>query len=153
MLARLELIGNATADPITKTVTVRGEQREVTEVSIAVNDPFNKEKPASFFNNIAFWNGTGKSVAQYVKKGDRLFVIADAETRSDEKDGVKRTHLNLTGKDVRFLASRSQDNGRYDDAPPSETEMAASPAEPVAQPEPTPAPAPEPEQESLEVPF
>jgi len=150
MLARLELIGNATADPITKEVTVRGETREVVEVSIAVNDPFNKEKPASFFNNIAFWNGTGKSVARFVKKGDRIFAICDVEVRSDEKDGVKRNHLNLTGRDVRFLASKQSDGDRYDSAPPSETETAptAAPAETAAEPV-----AEAPAQETMEVPF
>lgn len=150
MLARLELIGNATADPITKTVTVRGESREVTEFSVAVNDPFNKEKPASFFNNLAAWNGTGKTIAQYLKKGDRVFVICDAEMRSDEKDGVKRNHLNLTVKDVRLLASRPADSERYDSAPPSETETETA-AQPEA--EPTPAEAPEPKQEEMAVPF
>ena len=151
MLARLELIGNATADPITKTVTVRGESREVTEFSVAVNDPFNKEKPASFFNNLAAWNGTGESIAKYVKKGDRIFAVCDAEMRSDEKDGVKRNHLNLTVKDVRLLASRPAESDRYDSAPPSETEtapvaettpVAETPSEPVAEP-----------QEKLDVPF
>jgi len=152
MLARLELIGNLTADPEVKSVTVRGESRKVTEFSVAVNDPFNKEKPASFFNNIAAWNGTGESIAKYVKKGDRVFVVADAEMRSDEKDGVKRNHLNLTVKDVRFLASKtSEGNGRYDSAPPSDSETeTATPAEAPAE---TPDETPAPEQESLEVPF
>lgn len=153
MYARMELIGNLTADPKTKTVPVRGEQREVVEFSIAVNDPFNKEKPASFFNDIAAWNGVGKSVAQHLRKGDQLFVVCDAEMRSDEKDGVKRNHLNLTANTVRFLRSkRTEDTGRYDSAPPSETETQAAPV--AEAPAATEAPAAEaPSETQMAVPF
>lgn len=131
MLAKMVLIGNLTADPVVKQVQVRGEMREVVEFSIAVNNPFNKEAPASFFNNIAAWNGLGQTVKKFATKGSPLYVEADAETRSDEKDGVKRNHLNLTVTAVRLLGSRrdASTEERYQNAPPSETEQSAAPAE------------------------
>lgn len=159
MYARLELIGNLTADPIVKDVSVRGEQRQVTEFSVAVNDPFNKEKPASFFNNLAAWNGVGKSIAQYAKKGERIFVVCDVEMNTVEKDGQKRTYPNYTVRDARFINGRREESSSssYDQtAPPSETEasqtatVAAPAAAPVAE---TPAPSEPAQAELPAVPF
>lgn len=164
MLAKMTLIGNLTADPTVKEVTVRGEKREVVEFSLAVNNPFNKEEPASFYNQIEAWNGMGQTIKKFATKGSPLFVEADAKMRSDEKDGVKRNHLNLTVTAVRLLKSRSDSSseGRYENAPPSETEQTAAPVAateavateaPVETPVEEPAAVEAPEQEQIPVPF
>jgi single-stranded DNA-binding protein len=154
MLARLQLIGNLTADPVVKEVNVRGEKRSVTEFSIAVNNPFNKDEEPSFFNDLAAWNGTGKSIAQFCTKGSKVFVTTDVKVRRDEKDGVKRTHYNHTVVDVRFLGGGAQNDARYQDAPASETETVVEPATaPATEPATEPAAAPVETQTELTVPF
>lgn len=102
------LIGNLTKDP---------ELREtpsgvtVCHFSLAVTRAYTNdgERKTDFFNCVA-WRGLGENLARYQKKGSKISVVGSIEFRDyEDRDGIKRTAVDIVAQDIEFLSSRAAD--------------------------------------------
>lgn len=104
-------IGNLTRDPEIAT-TVNGVNR--CTFAIAVNRRYTNssgEREADFINVIA-WRGLGDNCGKYLKKGSKIAIVGEMQTRSyDDKDGNRRYATEIVADDVEFLSSASSSTG------------------------------------------
>ncbi len=64
------------------------------------------EKQADFINCIA-WRGLAENIAKYVRKGDRLAIVGELQTRSyTDKDGNKRINTEILVQEAEFLGNK-----------------------------------------------
>jgi single-strand DNA-binding protein len=126
---KIFLIGNLTRDP--ELNTVGSSNISVCRFSIAVNRKFtNKDgnRETDFFN-ITAWRGLGENCARFIKKGSKVSIVGEVQIRNyDDKDGNKRTAIDVAAEDIEFLdrLGRSQSNTESQntqEAPPVGDEM------------------------------
>lgn len=100
------LVGNLTRDPEMR-YTPAG--KAVCSFSIATNEGKSSEgKDLAEFHNIVAWEKTGELVGQYCSKGSKVALEGKLQTRSWEKDGVKRYSTEIVANRVEFLSPKSQ---------------------------------------------
>ena len=99
----INIIGRITADP---ELTYTQSGSACCKFSIAVNKTYKvngeKQEKASFFNCVA-WAKTAELIVQYVKKGQQLAINGELDQYSYEKEGIKKTSVNIVAKEVMFL--------------------------------------------------
>lgn len=102
------LVGNLTREP-EHSSTANGVA--FCRFSIAVNRNYansNGEREADFIN-IVTWRGLADNCGKYLTKGSKVAVSGSIQTRTYEKDGVKRTATEIVADDVEFLSPKSSD--------------------------------------------
>ena len=104
------LMGNLTRDPEVRS-TPSGQS--VTAFGIASNrtytvgGPGGEKKEEVTFVDVDFWGRRGEVVAQYLKKGDPIFVEGRLTYRQwEDKDGNKRNKLSVTAENFEFIGGR-----------------------------------------------
>lgn len=101
------LIGNITHDP---QLSETNSGISVCKFSIAVNRSFSSqdgEQQTDFFN-VTAWRGLGETVAKYCKKGSKVAVLGSVQIRNyEDREGAKRTAVDIVAQDVEFLTQRS----------------------------------------------
>lgn len=106
------LVGRVSKDPELKYLP--GGGKAVCTFSMAVDNPFSKDKKADFFNVVA-WGKTAEATANYTAKGKQIAVKGSIHTRTyEDKTGNKRYVTEVTADQVEFLSkggSGSQDVG------------------------------------------
>lgn len=102
---RVFLHGKLTRDPELQTVSGGIENCRFT---VAVNRPVSKDKEqiADFIPCTA-WRQTAAFITKYFHKGDGIIVEGSLQTRSYEKDGVKRTAYDVNVDRVEFAEKKS----------------------------------------------
>lgn len=105
--------------PETREVNTANGPRTVTTMSVAVNNNRNRESAPTWYR-VTMWNGLGKTVEQYVEKGDYVVVVGERLTVSvwTDRDDKPRATLELTANSVDFSANR---RGASDSEPESDT--------------------------------
>lgn len=99
------LSGNLTHDP---ELTETSSGVSVCRFSIAVNRRVDGEQKADFYN-VTAWRGLAETVAKYTQKGNKLLVIGNIELGEyEDRDGNKRTSVNIVAQDVEFLTPKSE---------------------------------------------
>lgn len=99
------LSGNLTRDP---ELTETSSGVSVCRFSIAVNRRVEGEQKADFYN-ITAWRGLAETISRYLRKGNKLLVIGNIELGEyEDRDGNKRTSINIVAQDVEFLTPKSQ---------------------------------------------
>lgn len=104
------LIGNLTRDPELSTIP---NGTAVCKFAIAVNRNFKKAdgtREADFFN-ITAWRQLGELIAKYAKKGNKVCVVGEIQTRTYEQDGVKKYATDIIANDVEFLTPKGGEAG------------------------------------------
>lgn len=105
------LMGNLTRDVEIRT-TPNGQS--VANFSLAVSRSWRgqdgqTQEQTSFINCVA-WGKPGEVIAQYVKKGSPLLVSGRLDQRSyDDKDGNKRTAVEVIVEDFNFVSGGARD--------------------------------------------
>lgn len=112
------LIGNLTRDP---ELSETNSGISVCRFGLAVNRQYSSsdgERETDFFN-ITAWRGTAENIARYCKKGNKVAVFGNIQMRSyEDRDGNKRTAVDIVAQDVEFLTQKARDeDGRYDEPP------------------------------------
>ena len=106
------LIGNLTRDPELSTIP---NGTSVCKFGIAVNRRFaNSEgnRDVDFFNIVA-WRALGENCGKFLKKGSKVGVVGQIQTRSYEaQDGSKRHVTEIVADEVEFL-NRVGDSGGH----------------------------------------
>ncbi|MBN1480222.1 single-stranded DNA-binding protein [candidate division KSB1 bacterium] len=126
-LNKVMLIGRLGQDPELK-YTPSGSA--VCTISMATNTSY-KAQDGNMVENtewhrVVFWRKAAESVAQYLKKGSRIYVEGKLATRSwDDQNGVKRYTTEITADQFSFLDS-PRDSGGPSSAPqmPDDAHMA-----------------------------
>ena len=101
------LMGNLTRDPELRQ-TPNGQS--VCSFSLALNrsykDASGEWQEATDYVDVVAWAALGERVAQYLSKGRRCLVQGRLQSSSWEKDGQKRSKVEVNANDVTFLDSR-----------------------------------------------
>ena len=102
---KVKLTAKLTRDP---ELTETSSGVSVCRFSIAVNRRVDGEQKADFYN-ITAWRGLGETVAKYTQKGNKLLVVGNIELGEyEDRDGNKRTSINIVAQDVEFLTPKSE---------------------------------------------
>lgn len=117
MHAQLTIIGNVGRTP---ELRYTNDGIAVTSINVAVNKKWtnadNEKQEKTTWYRVSCWRRTAEVVAQYVKKGNLVHVIADdlkATAYTDDAGNV-RASLDCTAQTVTFLSSP-----RTDETPPA----------------------------------
>jgi len=109
---QVTLMGNLTRDPELRN-TPNGQS--VCSFSLALNRSYkgadgNWQEVTDYVDIVA-WGPLGERVAQYLTKGRPALVSGRLQSSSWEKDGQKRTKVEVVANDVTFLGGRDGGNG------------------------------------------
>lgn len=109
------LLGNLTRDPEVRSLP---SGQAVTELGIACNRTFSvggaggERREEVTFVDVSFWGKAGELIAQYLRKGDPIFVEGRLTFRQWEaKDGGKRSKLSVTGENFQFVGGKREGGG------------------------------------------
>jgi single-strand DNA-binding protein len=103
---RITLVGNLTRDPEIKYVD--GGGKAVTKFALAVNRK-TKGGDETMFIDIVAWDRLGEICNQYLKKGMSTLIEGRLVIRKyDDKDGNKRTAVEVVASDMQMLDSKSR---------------------------------------------
>jgi len=108
---RVEIIGNLTADPETRT-TQSGST--VCSFTVAVNQPPTKaqreagQQPSAKFFRVSAWETLGDNCQKYLSKGRKVFVAGTirANAYMGSQDNKPHASLEITALNVEFLSPR-----------------------------------------------
>ena len=120
------LIGNMVADPELKT-TPNGVS--VCSFRIAVGRRYTKpnEPQQTDFIDIVTWRTQAEFVTRYFAKGKPILICGSIQTRNwEDKDGKKRTTVEVIADEVSFVERKSVSDG-YGDSASSSMSPAGSP--------------------------
>lgn len=112
---KVMLIGRLGQDPELK-YTPSGAA--VCNFSVATSDSWTdkagQKQERTEWHRIVVWGKLAELCNQYLSKGRQAFIEGSLQTRSWEKDGVKRYTTEINGRNVQFLGgpSASQSDGR-----------------------------------------
>ncbi len=106
------LMGNLTRDPELRQ-TPNGQN--VCSFALALNRSFKGSdgewKEATDYVDIVAWGPLGERVAQYLSKGRSCLVNGRLQSSSWEKDGQKRSKVEVVAQDVTFLGGAGGQSG------------------------------------------
>ncbi|MBI5853458.1 MAG: single-stranded DNA-binding protein [Planctomycetes bacterium] len=100
------LAGNLTRDPELK-YTQSGQA--IAKFGLAINRKYKQgeeTKEQTCFVDITAWGRTAEVVNEYAKKGRPILVEGRLEYSTWEKDGQKRSKLEVVAENIQFLSSR-----------------------------------------------
>lgn len=100
------LIGNLTRDPEKRALP---NGTVVTSLSLATNrvwkDRDGKKQESTDYHNVVVFGRPAETAAQYLKKGQSVYVEGRIQTRSwDDKDGTKKYRTEIVADAVQFGA-------------------------------------------------
>ena len=106
---RVELLGRVGADPEMR-YTQGGTA--VTQLRLATDRGRKNGEDATDWHTVVVWDKLGEAVAEYVEKGQRLYVAGRLVQSSWEgDDGQRRYRTEIHAQDVVFLDSSRHGNG------------------------------------------
>lgn len=122
-------MGNLTRDPELRS-TPSGQS--VCSFSLALNRSYkgadgNWQEATDYIDVIA-WGPLGERVSQYLTKGRPALVSGRLQSSSWEKDGQKRTKVEVVANDVTFLGGRGEGEGGGSYSGVSSNDTAAKPS-------------------------
>lgn len=127
------LIGRLTRDPETRF----SSNTAICKFSIA-NNPSKEEKDVNFFDIVVFGK-VAENVQQFLKRGSQVAISGRLSQNRWEKDGQKRSRVEIVGLNVQFLdtkGSGSSTSGSfsrdYKKSPPNNNEQTSYDDTPVA---------------------
>ena len=114
------LVGNLGQDPEVK-YTAGGAA--VTTLSLATSESWKDKDTGSDqekteWHRVVLWRRLAEIAGEYLKKGSKVYIEWQLQTRKWEQDGQTRYTTEVVGRDMQFLDSRgssSSDSASYDD--------------------------------------
>ena len=115
MLNKFMAIGNLTNDPTVRQVS---SENDVTVMTVAINNPLNKEDV--LFIDVEAWNKVGENCAKYLAKGKRVFVEGRIKSSSwTNKEGSKAYKTFVVANNVQFLSPVNEAAAEQEKASPT----------------------------------
>ncbi len=104
-LNKVQLIGNLTRDPETRTTT---SGQSVTSFGMATNrswvDASGVKQEKAEFHSIIVWGKLGEICQQYLTKGRKAYIEGRLQTREwEDKNGVKKTRTEIIAENMIML--------------------------------------------------
>ena len=95
----------------------------VTTLSLATSESWKDKDTGSDqekteWHRVVLWRRLAEIAGEYLKKGSKVYIEGQLQTRKWEQDGQTRYTTEVVGRDMQFLDSRgssSSDNSSYDD--------------------------------------
>ncbi len=107
-MIRMELIGNLTRDPESRTFQKGETDGKVCNFTVAASVGYGQYKRTEFVR-VAAWNGLGKTCMEYLKKGSKVFVTGTPMVNVyTNKDGNAAGNMELQLDDIEFLSSKEK---------------------------------------------
>lgn len=126
---QVTLMGNLTRDPELRQ-TPNGQS--VCSFSLALNRSFKggdgEWKEATDYVDIVAWGPLGERVTQYLTKGRPCLVSGRLQSSSWEKDGQKRSKVEVVAQDVTFLGGAGGQSGGSSSSESDETDQTPKPS-------------------------
>lgn len=111
-LNKVFLLGNLTRDPELR-YTPGG--MAVCNLGLAVNrewsDKEKQKQKETTFLTVVVWGKAGEACGTHLKKGRPVLVEGRLQSRSWEKDGQKRSTIEVVADSVKFLGGRDEARG------------------------------------------
>lgn len=125
------LVGNVGSDPETRYMP---NGNAVTNISLATSETWKDKNTGeqverTEWHRVTFYQRLAEIVAEYVRKGSKLYVEGRLQTRSWEQDGVKRYATDIIANEMQMLDSRGGNGGgggNYQSSQPSQGSRPAS---------------------------
>ena len=100
----------------------------------AGSKPGDKNGETTTWFRITFWREKAELANKYLKTGSKVYIEGKLKAREwQDREGITRTSLEVTGTELHFLDSKDEDAGKGNAAPAARREAAsAGRAEPPA---------------------
>ena len=103
------LVGNLGQDPEVR-FTAGGAA--VTTLSLATSESWKdkesgQDQEKTEWHRVVLWNRLAENAGEYLKKGSKVYIEGQLQTRKWEQDGQTRYTTEVIGRDMQFLDSRS----------------------------------------------
>ena len=106
---KVELLGRVGADP---EIRYTNSGIAVTQVRLATDRHRRDSEDATDWHTVVVWDKLAEAVAQYVEKGQRLYVAGRlVQTSWEGDDGQRRYRTEVHAQEVVFLDSSRNGNG------------------------------------------
>lgn len=128
------LIGNVGKDPevryLDKNVAVASFTLATTERGYTMQNG-TQVPDRTEWHNIVAWRGLAEVAEKYVKKGTQLYIEGKIQTRSWEKDGIKRYTTEILADNMQLLGRKPEnaENASTQASAPAPAQQTAQPAE------------------------
>ena len=115
------LVGNLGQDPEVK-YTAGGAA--VTTLSLATSESWKdkdtgQDQERTEWHRVVLWRRLAEIAGEYLKKGSKVYIEGQLQTRKWEQDGQTRYTTEVVGRDMQFLDSRgntsSDNSSTYED--------------------------------------
>lgn len=108
------LVGNVGADPETRYMP---NGNAVTNLTLATSETWKdkntgQQQERTEWHRVTFYQRLAEIVAEYVKKGSKIYVEGRLQTRSWEQDGIKRYATDIIANEMQMLDSRNSGGGQ-----------------------------------------
>ncbi len=129
------LVGNVGADPevryLEKNVAVANFRLATTERGYTMQNG-TQVPDRTEWHNVVAWRGLAELAEKHIRKGSQLYVEGKIQTRSWEKDGIKRYTTEIYAETIQLLGKRPESGeGSAVAAPAPQTAVAASSVETI----------------------
>lgn len=132
------LVGNVGRDPevryLDKNVAVANFTLATTERGYTMQNG-TQVPDRTEWHNIVVWRGLAEMAEKYIRKGTQIYVEGKLQTRSWEKDGVKRYTTEIVADNIQLLGRRPDQNSDNPITPMVSSSASESGEAPVASPE------------------
>ena len=103
------LVGNLGQDPEVR-FTAGGAA--VTTLSLATSESWKdketgQDQEKTEWHRVVLWNRLAENAGEYLKKGSKVYIEGQLQTRKWEQDGQTRYTTEVIGRDMQFLDSRA----------------------------------------------
>jgi single-strand DNA-binding protein len=127
------LVGHAGKDPevryLDKNVAVANFTLATTERAFTMQNGTQVPERTEWHNIVA-WRGLAELSEKYIRKGSQLYIEGKIQTRSWEKDGIKRYTTEIYADTIQLLGKKAESNDAINTvATPTETNLAPPHAE------------------------
>jgi len=135
------LVGNVGADPETRYMP---NGNAVTNITLATSETWKdkntgEQQERTEWHRVTFYQRLAEIVAEYVRKGSKLYVEGRLQTRSWEQDGIKRYATDIIANEMQMLDSRGSGGGGSSGGNYQPSQAAAPASKPQSAPQPAPA--------------
>lgn len=141
------LVGNVGQDPETRYLPSGGA---VCNITLATSETWKdkntgQQQERTEWHRVVFFQRLAEIVAEYVRKGSKLYIEGSLRTRSYEKEGQKHYATEIVANEMQMLDSRGAGASQQDSYGASSYDSAPSPAPRQQQGGGSPRPAPAPQ--------
>ncbi len=124
------LIGNLGRDPETRMTT---DGRAVCNISVATTKSWrdrgtNEQKERTEWHRVVFFNRLAEIAGEYLRKGSKIYLEGELQTRDWERDGQKHYTTEIVAREMQMLDSKGDASSSFPDTGGSED--AAQPSAP-----------------------